>query len=174
MKKRYNIALIPFTRRQAFIELSHCFSTIADSYLLGEKSLPHVTLCQFETDESELDTIWKSVFALMPNASLQLTFSEFSCVTKLSLNWISLLPDKIDILKKMHSEIASIIKTPLNKSFKEYDPHMTLINSKDPSYQKAIEKISYAPLTDKFTIALGRSDEMGQLTEVLYRLSIET
>lgn len=174
MKNRYNIALIPLTHSQAIIKLSHHFAAIADSYLLGEKSLPHVTLCQFEADESELDTIWKSVFASMPNASLQLTFSEFSCVTKLNLNWISLLPDKIDILKKMHSEVALIIKAPLNKSFKEYDPHMTLINSKDPSYQKAIEKISYDPLTDKFVLALGRSNEIGQFTEVLFRPPIGT
>lgn len=170
MKSRYNIALLPQTQSDAIINLSHLFANIADSYLLGEKSLPHVTLCQFEADEAELDLIWKSVCASLPNKSVRLTFNEFSCVTKQNFNWISLLPNEIDVLNKIHSKITSIIKTPVRNSIKEYDPHMTLINSQDPNYQRAIENISYSPLMDTFVIALGKSDGVGQFTEVLFRL----
>ncbi len=45
--KKYNIALLPVDKDAAFVEVSQKFSMMDPIYNLGEKSLPHVTLCQF-------------------------------------------------------------------------------------------------------------------------------
>ena len=64
MKKKYNIALVPKSCGEEVVKISQQLSGIADKYQLGDKSLPHVTLCQFEAEEKEIDTVAKSHEAL--------------------------------------------------------------------------------------------------------------
>ena len=68
----------------------------------------------------------------------------------------------------MHSLIADIIKLPIKKNF---DPHITLISSKNKDYKKEADEISrsYTPITDTFILTLGKSDAIGQLTEIIHR-----
>src|SRR3990167_8909696 len=111
MKNKYNLALIPVSKSDETIELAKKFSTIADEYLLGDRSLPHVTLYQFQAEEKEINHIWEQVCDIWEERSFALTFSKFSCVTfDNNIFWISLLPDNCDALHKMHSHIANTLR----------------------------------------------------------------
>lgn len=168
MKNRYNIALIPDSEKNSVIKCSHYLSGIAYNYLLGENSLPHVTIYQFHANESEIKSIWEESCEKINQTSLQLSFKKFSCITfDEKIFWASLLPDNIDALMKMHVIIADIVKQPVKPN---YDPHMTLINTKDSTYENLVNQLCerYFPIKDIFILALGRSDEIGQFTEILF------
>jgi len=173
MKNRYNIALIPIKESESVIKCAHFLSNVADSYLLGKSSLPHVTLYQFQANESDIRSIWERACSELSQTSIELTFKKFSCITfDQTIFWASLLPDNEDALMKMHRTIADIIKQPVKAN---YDPHMTLINTKDPSYENLVNKLSniYIPIQDIFVLALGKSDEIGQLTKVIYSYQLK-
>lgn len=166
MKLKYNMALIPSNFTQ-FIELSKLFSNIADSYLLGTNSLPHVTLVQFYAEEKELNTIWKNTCEAIDKKSISLQFNEFSYITfDKKTYWLSLLPNHIDELNVLHRCAANIIK---HSSTKHYDPHLTLINTGNSEYQNEVDKflLTYKPLSDNFMLSLGKCDDIGQYTEIL-------
>ncbi len=168
MKNRYNLALIPSSESDAVVKYAHFLLDIADGYLLGEHSLPHVTLYQFQANESDIESIWEKAYSELNQTSIELAFEKFSCITfDRTVFWVSLLPDNDDVLMKMHSIVANVIKQPVKPS---YDPHMTLINTKDSSYENLVNKLAkiYTPIKDTFVLALGRSDDIGQLIEIIY------
>ncbi len=169
MKGKYNLALIPQTKADEVVSFARKFSTIADKYLLGENSNPHVTLYQFEVEEEDEEAIWARVSETWKEKPLTLTFNKMSCNTFDNvIYWVSLLPDQIAILHKMHGNVAGMIELPVKKSF---DPHMTLINSKNKDYENEVQRLcsSCYTMTDTFVLCFGRSDDVGQLTEILYR-----
>lgn len=169
MLKKFNLALIPTSKNAEAVSLAAQFSSLSDNYLLGEKSLPHVTLYQFQAEEKEIESIWRNVCNAWDVIEINLIFDKFSCITLDSnIFWVSLLPNKIDTLNKLHSKLADILNLPIKKT---YDPHMTLINTKNKEYEKEVAKISlsYVPIKDTFVLSLGASDEIGQLTEIIYR-----
>lgn len=169
MKKKYNIALIPTSRATEFVKRSNKSSHMADQYLLGDHSLPHVTLYQFEADENDIDDVWSHVCKAWNGKSIELLFSNFSCITfDNSVYWVSLLPNNCDILHKFHAEIADAIKLPIKQSF---DPHLTLINTKNKDYEDEVNRLSknYTPIKDTFVLSIGKSDTIGQFTEVIYQ-----
>ncbi len=164
---KFNIALTPKSKNNTIIQCAKNFSAIADQYLLGEKSLPHVTLYQF-TYENDIERIWKKICQSFGHYCINLKFEKFSCVTfDNKIFWASLLPDNCDSLIKMHSLVANGINKPAKGS---YDPHMTLINTKNRNYEDLINKFSktYTPIQDTFFLSLGKSDDVGQFTELLY------
>lgn len=168
---KYNIALTPIHRGADIIALSQQFSTIADRYCLGEHSLPHVTLYQFYTEENKLEHLWKKLCQTIKAPTITLEFKRFSCTTYNNNNelfWIALLPNQIDVLNRMHAAIASVIELPINKSF---DPHMTLINTKNKAYETMVNthSSSYHPLSDVFILSLGKCDGVGQFTTLVYQ-----
>lgn len=169
MKKKYNIALVPTSKSEEFIKISNKLSHIADQYLLGDRSLPHVTLYQFEIDESDIDNVWSQVCKVWNGRSIELLFSNFSCITfDNRIYWASLLPNNCDILHKTHAEIADAIKLPIKQSF---DPHLTLISTKNKDYENEVDKLSksYITIGDAFILSIGRSDAIGQLAEIIYK-----
>jgi 2'-5' RNA ligase len=166
---KYNLALIPASKSDEAISLAKKFSDIADEYLLGDKSFPHVTLYQFQAEEKEIEHIWEQVCGIWEEQLLFLTFNKFSCMTfDDNIFWISLLPDNRDVLLEMHGYIANILGLPIKKTF---DPHMTLISTKNKEYEKEAVLVSdsYKPITDKFMLALGVLDNIGQVTNIIYR-----
>lgn len=168
MKNRYNLALIPTSKSDSFIELAHGFSEIAYQYLLGENSLPHITLRHFEAHEFEIASIWQETLPIMEKKPITLELSSFSFTTSDNhIYWISLLPNRTNLLYRLHSEINRILRTQPKKPF---DPHLTLLNTTKNNYQKDINKmaLSFKPITDSFKLTLGRSDVIGQYREALY------
>lgn len=169
MIKKYNLALLPMIKSEEVVNVSQSFSNMADKYLLGEHSLPHLTLYQFEIEESEVDNLWEKVREEWDEKSIDLVFEKFSCLTfDNNIYWVSLLPDHADILYEMHEKIADIINHPIKKYF---DPHMTLISTKNKDYEKEVDKFSvhYKPVRDNFILKLGKCDDVGQFTDVVYQ-----
>lgn len=174
MKKKYNLALIPVSKSNEVVTLAKKFSNLASEYLLGERSLPHVTLYHFQAEENEIGHIWERAYDNWEGQPSFLTFSKFSCITfDNNIFWISLLPDNSDALHKAHGYIANILQLPIKKTF---DPHMTLINTKNKEYEKAAALVSdsYKPISDKFILSLGMSDNSGQLTEIIYHCGMKS
>ena len=177
MLHKYNLAFIPSKNPEQFIQYAAKLSQAApsDKYLLGVASFPHVSLCHFEIESNQIEDIWKRVCALeLPE--LHLTFDEKRSKSYTShpqwdnVCWVSLIPDNIVTLTEIHLEIAKIIKTPLNAAFSEYDPHLTLFNSHAETACALLnhERRLDPPLEEKFSIALGLIDSVGQVTKILF------
>lgn len=172
MKKKYNLALTPVSRSNDVIALAKRFSNIADEYLLGNESIPHVTLYQFQAEETEINHIWEQVCRIWEKKPLKFVFKKFSCITfDNNIFWVSLVPSNCDVLHKMHGCIANILQLPIKKMF---DPHMTLVNTKDKEYEKtaAFISASYKPIMDTFILSLGLSDDSGQLVNIIYQCDL--
>ena len=60
---RYNLALLPAKQTIQFIQLAKTFrDNAAIDYILGEHSLPHITLAQFRTDDwLLLEKLWQQL-----------------------------------------------------------------------------------------------------------------
>jgi 2'-5' RNA ligase len=162
--RKYNIALLPVTKSKVIIRCAQFLSKISYQYQLGEKSLPHVTLYQFKAKEDELDGIWANTCKALQTHSIHLTFKDVSAVTfDNKIFWISLLPNQRDFLHEMHQTVANTVNLAINKS---YDPHMTLINTKNNSYAIMTDKFveSYSPIEDDFILSIGGCDAIGQFT----------
>lgn len=150
MKRKYNLALIPQTQADNIICFARRFSGIADQYILGKNSNPHVTLYQFEMEEAKLNDFWQRINEDWKEMPIILEFNKLNCVTFDNLTyWVSLMPTQITILHKMHSRISDMIRMPLKKNF---DPHMTLINSKNKASENEIQRLAplYHSITDAF------------------------
>ncbi|MDP3560056.1 MAG: 2'-5' RNA ligase family protein [Legionellaceae bacterium] len=167
--KKYNIALLPVNKRDAFIAFSQKFSIMDPLYNLSEKSLPHVTLCQFYREESEVEATWEEVCAALNSHALDLEFKSFSFITfDNTIFWISLMPRDVPKLYKLQAEVASVLKVSGKKPF---DPHLTLMSTLDAAYEsKAASLIEeYRPIADKFILALGECDELGQFVNIIHQ-----
>lgn len=179
MTDKYNLALIPSQDKiEAFAAYAqNTFPIKPDLYLLGTYSIPHVTLCHFVADAKNIHEI-VSIVRTMNIPLMELTFAKQRSKTYPAdsiwgqWSWVSLLPDKIAELKNLHLQIAKIVK-PTNAAFADYDPHLTLFNSKDHTACNRINLATDASpvLSDSFHIALGRLDDIGQIKEVLTRVS---
>lgn len=172
---KYNIAFVPIQNRDQFIQHADTLSSTApgDRYHIGgDASIPHVSLCHFESDN--IEEVWQQVQALQI-PPLHMTFDHHRSKSypgnpkDAGVSWVSLMPDNLEELKDLHLQIADIIKKPLNAAFENYDPHMTLFNSKN---QEACSEFNQnpqvTPLEDDFTVVLGVIDDVGQITEIIY------
>lgn len=165
---KYNLALTPLSKGDEVVKCANQLSKLADKYLLGKNSLPHVTLYQFETEENEIKNIWNCVGKAWNEEPIELEFKKFSSVTFNGvIYWVSLLPNNRDKLHEMHGLIAQVLNKQIKSSF---DPHMTLFNTKNKDHDKevyAMRKL-YKPISDTFVLSLGNSDDVGQLTKVIF------
>lgn len=180
---RYNIALIPTENINQFYAYTNKIALLIPSgnYKMGTlpgQSFPHVTICQFFADSSDIQTVWMQSKNFL-KGNIKLNFdSRRSKDYKAEpgwddVRWVSLLCNKqFNILKEVHYKIADIVK-PINAAFENYDPHMTLMNSimDKKSCETIIDQfpIVNPSLEDKFVLALGESDQCGQLINILYR-----
>jgi 2'-5' RNA ligase len=80
----------------------------------------------------------------------------------------SLMPYQHSALNKMHQIVANAVNIPANQS---YDPHMTLINTKNAEYKNRADDLaqSYVPIVDAFVLSIGECDEAGQFSKVLHK-----
>lgn len=167
--KKYIIALLPAGKSEAFVGVSQSFSFMDPIYNLGENSLPHVTLCQFYREESEIEATWVEVSDALRDHALDLEFKNFSLITfDNTMFWISLMPGDAPELHKLQAEVAGILKV---SSKKPYDPHLTLMSTLDSTYERKAAPLieEYSPISDKFILALGECDELGQFIRILHQ-----
>lgn len=170
MKRKYNIAFTPINHREKFIEIANQFAQFADEYLLGAKSNPHLTICQFLVDEKQIDKIWAETCDSLQKKTIDLTFKEFTYTTyKDNIYYISLIPENSVRLHEIHQLVASIVKEPLNLAYAEYDPHVTMINTHRTDCEKSIAEVASVslPIQDNFVLTLGTCDAGGQMSEII-------
>lgn len=169
MLKKYNIALMPISKKEEIIQFAQHFSAISDEYQLGMHSLPHITLCHFHAEEKNIQAIWQRICQALPKQGIELTLTDFSCITFNGIIfWISLIPNQRSVLNTMHRIVATIVKEPVNAY---YTPHMTLANTRDAQYGKKITEITkfYTALSDQFILSIGACDSIGQLTKLFFK-----
>ncbi|MBX3710206.1 MAG: hypothetical protein KIT56_09520 [Gammaproteobacteria bacterium] len=131
--------------------------------------MPHVTLCQFQAEESTIRELWDKACNALTEHTISLELKDFSCISfDNEIFWVSLMPDHRTLLNDMHNVVSKIVNSPAKKS---YDPHLTLINTKDSEYEKMADKLikTYSPISDEFVLSIGECDEIGQFTKLLYQ-----
>lgn len=170
----YNLALTPVSKGEEAVKYAERLAKFADKYLLGEASLPHVTLYQFEAHEKGIEAIWMHVGKFWNEEPIELEFKQFSCLSfdNNVTFWPSLLPDNCIKLQNMHSVIAKALDKPIKENF---DPHMTLLSTKNKDFANCMEalKNSYQPISDEFILSLGHSDDIGQLTKIIFSCGVK-
>lgn len=167
MIKKFNIALLPLTKCIYFTSFSQKFSMHNIVYQLGPHSLPHVTLGQFYATEIQLEEFWSNICIKINFDYICLNFSRFSCKTFDDKQfWISLIPNNLMLLKKLHSKILPFIDNP---NIKIFDPHLTLIGTLDKAYKEKgqIPINSFHPISDTFDLSIGECDRIGQYTKTI-------
>ena len=171
MWRRYNIALIPSAHSARFVSLAQRFSEIAASYRICDNSLsiPHVTLCHFRAEAGDIKTIWQRLGKSVTQPSIELTFDQISCQTIHEINWIALIPDHLPELMRLHHLAAALVDNLLGTVGKDYDPHLTLINTYHADFKAIAQAMPFTPINDSFVIAVGESDDVGQLTKIIHR-----
>jgi 2'-5' RNA ligase len=165
---RYILALVPSKKcALSFIQVAQSmFTPLNDGYLLNEEnSLPHITVCAFECDESEkieklcedlqnckIDTCPVRILGLMLKKGKHPPYHY-------SVN-LSIARD--DPILQLHYKIRSILIahqiTPVNPSMELYQPHLL---------DSTIDDLISMPIED-FHLTLGRSDAIGQYLQILY------
>jgi 2'-5' RNA ligase len=168
MRKKYNIALLPTFQKNELLKVAQNFKEIADTYVLSETSWPHITLRQFWLEENQAYGIWNKVCTALQEHSITLELKDFSCIAIDKIFWVSLMPDKGDVLTFMHQAITKILGLDANNN---YDPHLTLVSSKDLNYKSKTELFerTYSAIKDSFALAMGECDEVGQFIKIIYQ-----
>lgn len=131
-------------------------------------------------DSDSIESIWRQICNL-PLPPLTLSFATRRSKSYANhpqwggVCWVSLMPDHLRELYLIHLEVAAIIKKPLNAAFKDYDPHLTLLNSCNEEACSSFNESPQVspPLKEQFTVALGLIDEVGQITKILDKLPQE-
>ena len=183
MKQRYNIVLVPSSAedREKFVNFAQKFAEEhlieLQGYLLGNDSIPHITLCQFDGSDKELEKI-KNVLQILvySNGGYIPSFNIFNSKIILSGNLtgkeaIDLGVEKTSEIMTLHTDVSDIVKkiglTPLNPSGDLYRPHLTLAFFK-PQAIPVPDLILLEQFNSiNFTIALGKADDNWQLVNIL-------
>ena len=179
----FNLALYPQDAHlaRACVALAQAnFKDQASEYLLGENALPHVTLCQFQANEEQLESIWSAVEKLGLEAeSLALRFHHFYIKPGFHFHkdkyWLGLAmsatAELVALQKALHSLLAkmNIETSTLPQS---YFPHLTLarchtLDCANPPQIKVLPALDIWQQDFVFQVSLGRSNQYGVYLERL-------
>ncbi len=185
MTSHFNLALYP---QDAHL-VSDCvalaqanFKEQASEYLLGENAHPHVTLCQFQANEEQLESIWSEVEKLELELNLKaltLRFHHFYIKPGFHFHkdkyWLGLAmsatAELMALQKALHTLLAQMnIESPTIPQ--SYFPHLTLarchtLDYANPPQIKALPALDIWQQDFVFQVSLGRSNEYGVYLERL-------
>lgn len=162
---KYNLAFIPKLKSKEFISLTEQYTDFHHNYILGKNSIPHVTVCQFYCEVEHLEVLCKRICIELPDKKIDLLFKTVSHLTfDGRIYWLSLLPENTEQLHRIFNTVSKFI-VPLRMD--AYDPHLTLFN-----YSSSVINLSQflntqINISDEFELAVGRSDDVGQLMNVI-------
>lgn len=169
MQRKYNIAFTPMNISERVIQLPNNIPITSHHYVLGENSLPHLTLSFFIAEENTIDNLWEKIDNHIKEKTISLTFKKISCISfDEKIFWISLLPESTELLHNIQHQVISLLQNPLKKTF---DPHMTLLSTTHSNqYEDIAAKAlsAYLPITDTFRLSLGTADQAGQFTKLIF------
>jgi 2'-5' RNA ligase len=172
--QRYNIVLLPpedaYAAYQTYAQ--EMFHEVKHTYLLGDKSLPHITLCQFNCADLVLLKSVQDASAALDIQPYSPWFTGLSIAVDVKelphLYWIGLMIVREAMLVSMHLRVRRMLENfgleCLNAQGEEYRPHLTLANA----YLKFPLTLLQAPThllgepKHTFKLTLGLSDDWGQ------------
>ncbi|MDP3508716.1 MAG: hypothetical protein Q8T09_12065 [Candidatus Melainabacteria bacterium] len=179
----FNLALYPQDAKLArsCVELAQAnFKEQASAYLLGENAHPHVTLCQFQASEDQMESIWSEVEKLGLKAELlALRFHHFYIKPGFHFHkdkyWLGLAmsatAELLAMQKALHALLAQMnIESPTLPQ--SYFPHLTLARCHAADYTnppliKELPELDIWQQDFVFQVSLGRSNEYGVYLERL-------
>jgi 2'-5' RNA ligase len=166
---KYNLAYVATDDPEQYIAIATNFSENVkeiDHYYLNKDKLPHVTIAQFEMDEKDLDDLCKKLSQLKLPSTLSLSYNDMQSSHHDALRWYSLMPNELKLLHDIHQKVLNVIAHPTNRHGDKYDPHLTLMNSRDIT--KPVAKINLPhPLSGQFTLMITDRDDVGQAMRVV-------
>jgi 2'-5' RNA ligase len=131
----YMIALIPSQKsaEKYILAAQELFSSQNSDRLLSKESTPHVTLCQFECEESLATSLWEE-FKKLSQPSLMIRFVAFSFVKGIAEHegyyWAELSIARDMPLLNLYQKVLNFIqkkKLPIINDYGDYyRPHLTL------------------------------------------------
>ncbi len=182
MMIRYILALVPQKKSMLpFIQVAQSmFIPLNDGYLLNqENSLPHITICAFECDDSEkieklCEDLRNCKVDPCPIRILGLMLKKGKNPPYHYSVGLSIARD--DPILQLHDKIRSLLIAnqllPTNPCLELFQPHITLAgiawkSSTNVILDSKIDDLISMPI-EEFHLTLGRSDEMGQYRQMLY------
>lgn len=97
---------------------------------------------------------------------VQLTFDGVRNNISHGLNWFSAMPNEIPELHDTHQKVLAVIKDPKSFHGKDYDPHLTLLNSRDLKKSDSTTKLDIQ-IKDNFIFAVIDRNEVGQAFKII-------
>lgn len=165
----FNIAYAPKTRSNDYVKITEKYKAKTLNYCIGIDSLPHVTVAQFVAEDYDINEIWSNICSSIEEDSVILSFSELSNITfNGEIYWLSLLPDTNKTLIETFKIVSNIVK-PIRSD--AYDPHLTLFNYIPDQLEIHLDAQREIKIQDEFELVLGKSDDVGQLIEIIYNYS---
>ena len=175
----YNLALlcIEQSHKDIFCNISQNLAKIASStYVLGVNSLPHVSVCHFQAEEGQLQSIWENAkdividFILKPNICYWFANNKNDGTRQ----YTGIGVEKSDKLLEFQLQIANIIKPAKsrNEVGTRYFPHFTL-GYNDLSQLPNILSVMQSDnriwkLEIPVSLALGSSGLDGQFEKIIF------
>ncbi len=176
------LALLPSKKcALPFIQVAQSiFAPLNDGYLLNEdNSLPHITVCAFECDDSK--KIEKLCEDLRDCKVDPCSIRILGLMLKKGKNppyhySINLSIAREEPILQLHYKIRSLLIEnqimPINPSMELYQPHITLAGiawkpSTSVILDSRIDDLISMPI-EEFHLTLGKSDAIGQCLEILY------
>lgn len=166
---KYCIAFVPISYKDDLVSLLQEVPTNDKQYKLGDKSIPHITLCQFNSEDNKVDELWEEIIENIENQNLSLSLDVFSCITfDEKMYWISLIPSNSEDLHIIQKKISSILKASISRP---YDPHLTLLGTSDKDFKSKADPFmkDYKTIIDDFILTIGHCDEIGQFTSIIHQ-----
>ena len=167
---RYNIALLPVDSGVNEILTAYAqthFAVLAEGYLLGDRALPHVTLCQFYAPD---DAIAHHVFDGWKEKAFPTAISVQSLYLKSGTDahagqylvglTVTATPELIDAQYACHTHIAAQGLQTLTPS-ERFVPHITLASLRREPHTLAAFDIPSLPHSFAVTLGLGQANEKG-------------
>jgi 2'-5' RNA ligase len=178
-EQRYNIVLLPpesaYPVYQTYAQ--DLLKDLNGTYLLGPKSLPHITLCQFNCADPNLLKTVQEVCTSLNIPPYTPRFSGLSIAADVKempdLYWIGLNAIREAFLVSTHLQVRRMLErlglACINSQGEEYRPHLTLANA----YLKFPFSLAKSPnhllgeTKHMFKLTLGLSDNWGQFMQIL-------
>jgi hypothetical protein len=173
IQKKYILALLSKDPDIFVREAQKQFSDLTEGYLLGEKSRPHITICQFFLNTADsLPEIWSEAQQICPSPP-QPSFTKLAfqkCVYENYKGWwAQLIVDRNPELIHLHALCLFLLEkrglSCLNNHGENYDPHLTLALSKELRLSDCNTHL-FDP--SPFELALGEADGLGQFVRTIH------
>lgn len=169
-----NLALVPKSNEwEKFIELSEMFGKRNNSrFILGHRSIPHVTLLQFDWNDS-LDELWMRI-APKQDSAITLDLMGLCFVpSREGELWVEIPIKKTNLLVQSQVALLEKLELPVsaykNGIADDYRPHITigLIDLKDRPSMPVLEYDTLRQKALECHVCLGQSGANFELTQII-------